>query len=41
MQACELFPIPDAKHEVWMERDDFRDPWWARVDAFIEEQLTR
>ncbi len=41
MQACELFPIPDAKHEVWMERDDFRDPWWARVDAFIEDQLTR
>jgi lysophospholipase len=41
MKACVLFPIADAKHEVWMERDDFRDPWFARVDAFIEEQLRR
>jgi lysophospholipase len=41
MKACVLFPIPDSKHEVWMERDDFRDPWWARVDTFVDEQLNR
>jgi lysophospholipase len=41
MKACVLFPIADAKHEVWMEQDAYRDPWWARVDTFIAEQLSR
>ena len=41
MTACELYRIADAKHEIWMEHNNFRDPWWTRVDAFIEEQLNR
>ena len=41
MKACELYPIANAKHEIWMEHDDFRDPWWMRVDAFVEQQLNR
>ncbi|MDA0367782.1 MAG: alpha/beta hydrolase [Proteobacteria bacterium] len=41
MPACELFPIPGAKHEIWMERDDFRAPWLERVDAFVGLQLDR
>jgi len=39
LQACELFSIADAKHEIWMERDEYRDPWLARLDAFINERL--
>jgi lysophospholipase len=39
MAACDLFPIPGAKHEIWMERDDFRQPWLGRFDAYLTSQL--
>lgn len=41
MPACELFPIAGAKHEIWMERDDFRGPWLERFDSFVARQLER
>ncbi len=39
MPGCELFPIADAKHEIWMERDEYRDPWLDRLDAFVDRQI--
>lgn len=44
-RACGLLPnctrmdIPEAKHEIWMERDALRAPWLAKVGAFLEERL--
>lgn len=44
-RACGLLPnctrvdIPEAKHEIWMERDALRGPWLAKVGAFLEERL--
>ncbi len=43
-RACRLLPdckrvdIPGAKHEIWMERDAFRDVWLQKMDEFLEEQ---
>lgn len=31
--------IKDAKHEIWMERDELRDQWLEKVDGFLEERL--
>ena len=28
--------IPGARHEILMERDEFRDQFWAAFDAFIQ-----
>jgi lysophospholipase len=36
---CTRMDIPEAKHEIWMERDALRAPWLAKVGAFLEERL--
>lgn len=36
---CTRVDIPDAKHEIWMERDALRNQWLVQVDAFLKEQL--
>ena len=28
-------PIPGARHEILLERDRFRDPFWSAFDAFV------
>jgi lysophospholipase len=28
--------IPGARHEILMERDEFRDQFWIAFDAFIQ-----
>ncbi len=46
-RACRMLPnctrvdIPDAKHEIWMERDELRAPWLARVSVFLEDRLNK
>lgn len=32
---CKQVDIPEAKHEIWMERDAIRGRWLAEVDAFL------
>lgn len=44
-RAIKLLPdvqvvdIKGAKHEIWMERDELRDQWLQKVDAFLQERL--
>ena len=35
---CRRVDITDAKHEIWMERDELRARWVAEVDAFLRER---
>lgn len=43
-RACKLIPncirvdVPEAKHEIWMERDSMRGPWIKRVFEFLDER---
>ena len=37
---CRLVEYPEAKHELFMEADVFRRPWFAAIDAFIRDRLT-
>jgi lysophospholipase len=39
MPACRQVPIPGAKHEIWMERDEYRNLWLAALDKFVVERL--
>ena len=36
---CTRVDIPGARHEIWMERDELRNQWLARVDKFLAERL--
>jgi len=38
---CTRVDMPEAKHEIWMERDDIRAPWMARITAFFAERAGR
>jgi lysophospholipase len=38
MPACTAVEIPQARHEIWMERDDLRAPWLAQVGAFLRDK---
>lgn len=38
---CTRVDIPDARHEIWMERDELRGPWLAKVASFIEGRLNK
>ncbi len=44
-RACQFLPhcirvdVPVAQHEIWMEKDEIRTNWLARVTAFLEERL--
>ncbi|PVB62589.1 alpha/beta hydrolase [Labrenzia sp. 011] len=45
-KAAAYVEIPGARHELMMERDEFRDQFWAAFDAFIpglemEQELAR
>ncbi len=35
LKAGRFFTLPDARHEILMERDMFRERFWAAFDAFI------
>ena len=35
---CELVELPECKHEPFLEQDQIRDEWLARVDRFIGER---
>ena len=41
LPQCTRMDIPEAKHEIWMERDDLRGPWLASVAAFLEARLQK
>lgn len=36
--GAEFDVIPGAKHELFLERDSLRDAFFARIDAFLEDQ---
>jgi lysophospholipase len=36
MPQCQRLDIPDARHEIWMERDALRQRWIAAVGQFIK-----
>jgi lysophospholipase len=38
---CVRVDIPEAKHELWMERDELRQPWLERVGDFLEERAAK
>jgi len=38
---CRRVDMPKAKHEIWMERDELRNQWLKKVDAFLEERLNK
>ena len=37
-KAAAYIEIPGAEHEILMERDEFRDQFWAAFDAFVPGQ---
>ncbi|MEM9234092.1 MAG: hypothetical protein AAGA69_07620, partial [Pseudomonadota bacterium] len=34
-----LVRIPGARHEIMMEKDEFRDQFWAAFDDYMSERL--
>jgi len=38
---CTLVEFPESKHEPFLERDAIRDRWFAAIDHFIAECVTR
>jgi lysophospholipase len=36
---CRLVEFPDAKHELFMEADAVRVPWFAAIDEFVRDRL--
>lgn len=34
-----LLPFPGARHELFLERNDFRKPWLTAIERFISERL--
>lgn len=39
LPACTRLDIPEARHEIWMERDELRDLWIAALDQFLQSRL--
>lgn len=39
LPRCTLVEYPEARHELWMERDALRDRWLAAIDAFLSKHL--
>lgn len=35
--GADLFNVRGALHEILLERDEYRDQFWARFDAFLED----
>jgi lysophospholipase len=38
---CEQVRFDGAKHEIWMEKDEFRQQWLAAIDRFLAARLRR
>jgi lysophospholipase len=36
---CKLVTYPGAKHELFMEADEFRNAWFGEIDAFIATRV--
>ena len=36
---CEVVAFPDSRHEIFMESDAYRVPWFAAIDDFIRARL--
>jgi lysophospholipase len=41
LQNCTRVDVPEAKHEIWMERDALRAPWLERVSGFLSERFNK
>lgn len=41
LPQCRSITIPQARHEIWMERDDLRQQWLHEVDGFLEARLPK
>ncbi len=41
LKAGRLIVVPHAEHEILMERDAFRDQFWAAFDAFVPGTVPR
>lgn len=39
LPAATLYPVPGAKHELWMEKDEYRQPWLAEMDRFLARHI--
>jgi lysophospholipase len=39
MPNCTRRDVPDAKHEIWMERDELRAPWLESVSSFLQARM--
>ena len=39
LPAATLYPVPVAKHELWMEKDEYRQPWLAEMDRFLARHI--
>lgn len=39
MPNCTRVDVPAAMHEIWMERDELRQPWLERVTSFLDDRL--
>ena len=37
LKAGHLVVLPQARHEILMERDPLRAEWWAATDAFLKK----
>lgn len=35
LPRCRVVEVPGAKHEIWMEAEEFRAPWTEAVRAFV------
>ena len=35
--GCDFHVVPGAKHELFLERDEMRDEFFARIDQFLED----
>lgn len=38
MPNCIRYDVPAARHEIWMERDDLRQPWLQTVTQYLKDQ---
>lgn len=36
---CEKFEIAGSRHEIWMERDELRNKWKAKVVSFMQDRV--
>lgn len=39
LPAATLYRVPGAKHELWMEKDEYRRPWLAEMDRFLARHI--